>query len=123
MQSGFAAWFHESVGGIRPAAPGFKRIELNPHGYEQLEWAEAQHDSLYGPIKSSWKNQGSEFTWEVSIPANTTATAYVPARSAETVSESGRPASSSPGVKFLRFEDGRAIYELQSGSYAFRSQR
>lgn len=123
MQSGFAAWFHESVGGIKPSSPGFKQIELKPHGFDQIAWAEAEHDSLYGPIKSSWKNQGGEFTWEVSVPANTTATAYVPARAAEAVSESGRPAATSPGVKFLRFADGRAVFELQSGSYAFRSQR
>lgn len=123
MQSGFAAWFHESVGGIKPAAPGFKQIELKPHGYDQIEWAEAEHDSLYGPIKSSWKNQGGEFTWEVSVPANTTATAYVPARAAESVSESGNPAAMSPGVKFVRFENGRAVYELEPGIYTFRSQR
>jgi len=123
MQSGFAAWFHESVGGIRPAASGFKKIELKPHGYDQIAWADVKHGSLYGPIKSSWKNEKGEFTWEVSVPPNTTATAYVPARAAEDVSESGNPAATSPGVKFLRFADGRAVYELQSGNYAFRSQR
>lgn len=123
MQSGFAAWFHESVAGIRPAAPGFKRIELNPHGYEQIAWAKAEHDSPYGPIKSAWRSQGQEFTWTISIPANTTATTHVPASAADDVLESGRPAATSPGVKFLRFENGRAIYELESGNYVFQSRR
>lgn len=123
MQSGFATWFQESVGGIRPASPGFKRIELKPHGYDQLAWAEAGHDSPYGPIKSSWKNAGGEFTWSVSIPANTTATVFVPAKEAGKVLENGCPAAESPGVKFVRFENGRSIYELESGNYVFRSQR
>jgi len=122
MHSGFAAWFHESVGGIRPAAPGFKRIELDPHGYTEIAWAEAEHDSPYGPIKSHWRNEGGAFTWTITVPANTTATAHVPADAPEHVLEGGRPAGMSPGVKFLNFENGRAIYVLESGSYVFQSQ-
>lgn len=121
MQSGFAAWFHESIGGIRPAEPGFKSIELKPHGYNQLSWAKTGHESPYGPIRSDWKKEGGKFTWAVSIPPNTTATAFVPARSENTVREGGRPAADSPGVKFLRHEDGRAVYKLDSGNYDFSS--
>jgi alpha-L-rhamnosidase len=121
MQSGFAAWFHESVGGIRPAAPGFKQIDLNPHGWGQIEWAEAEHDSPYGPVKSHWRSRDGEFTWMVVVPANTTATAHVPARSAELVFEGGHKAGTRPGVKFVRYEKGRAIYELESGRFVFQS--
>jgi alpha-L-rhamnosidase len=78
MQSGFAAWFHESLGGIRPAAPGFKKILLEPHGYHQLAWVEAAHESPYGLIKSHWRSTAGEFTWHISIPPNTTAIVSVP---------------------------------------------
>ncbi|MCX6895815.1 MAG: family 78 glycoside hydrolase catalytic domain [Verrucomicrobia bacterium] len=122
MQSGFAAWFHESVGGIRPAAPGFKRIELKPHGYRQIAWAKAEHDSLYGPIKSDWRNADGKFEWNISIPANTTATVHVPAQAADSVTEGGQPAAQSRGVKFLRFENGRAVFEIESGNYVFQSK-
>jgi len=37
------------------------------------------------------------------------------------VTESGHPASSARGVKFLRIEPGAAIYEVASGAYTFRS--
>ena len=121
MQSGFAAWFHESVGGIKPAAPGFKRIELKPHGYRQIAWAKAEHDSLYGPIISDWRAADGKFQWTIAIPANTTATVHVPAQSADSVTEGGRPAAQSRGVKFLRFENGRAVFEIESGAYIFRS--
>jgi hypothetical protein len=39
----------------------------------------------------------------------------VPTKDAATVTESGRP------VKYLRTEPGGATYEVQSGSYTFRS--
>ncbi len=42
---------------------------------------------------------------DVSIPANATATVYVPA-----VTEGGGPAEQSFGLGFLRNEDGRAVY-------------
>ena len=37
------------------------------------------------------------------------------------VAESGKPVSAAPGVKFLRTEDKRAIYEVSSGTYHFIS--
>ncbi len=123
MQSGFASWFHESVGGMTPAAPGFKCIRLDPHGYTQIAWARAEHDCPYGTIVSDWRNDHGQFKWHVSIPANTTATIYVPANNPESVHESGQPAARSRGVKFQRFENGRAIYELKSGNYDFQSGR
>lgn len=97
MQSGFAAWFHESIGGIRPAAPGFKKIELKPHGYTQLAWAKAEHESPYGMIKSHWQVEDGVFSWQIVIPPNTTAIAHVPTA------------------------NGRELHELGSGSYEFKS--
>jgi alpha-L-rhamnosidase len=57
----------------------------------------------------------------VTVPANTTATVYVPAADALHVTESGRPAASAEGVKFLRQENGVASYEVGSGTYRFGS--
>ncbi len=117
MQSGFAAWFHESVGGIRPAAPGFKRIELNPHGYTRLAWAKTAHDSPYGQIKSEWRNAAGSFKWSVTIPANTPLQSLsVPSRRRMA---SGRRTPA--GAKFLQVENDRAIYEVDSGSSEFKS--
>jgi alpha-L-rhamnosidase len=59
---------------------------------------------------------------EITIPPNTTATVYVPAKDAASVVESGRPAAKSGGVKFLRMEKDRAVYEVGSGMYEFVSK-
>jgi hypothetical protein len=46
---------------------------------------------------------------------------YLPARSAQGVQESGKPASKSAGVTFEKYEKGKAVYRLGSGAYHFVS--
>jgi alpha-L-rhamnosidase len=55
------------------------------------------------------------------IPANTTATVYVPAKDAVGVTEYGKPAAEVAGVKFLRMENNAAVYAVGSGTYQFQS--
>ena len=119
MQSGFAAWFHESLAGIRPLAPGFKRIAIQPHGFAELAWVKAEHISPYGPIISNWKRDGNQLTMDVTIPANTTAEVYVPAANASAITESGQPAVRAEGVKFLRTEKDATVFAVESGPYQF----
>jgi len=58
----------------------------------------------------------------VTIPINTTATVYVPARDAAGVTEAGRPAAKADCVNFLRMENGAAVYEVGSGHYRFEAK-
>ena len=76
---------------------------------------------MYGRIVSNWKREGAELTMEVTIPPNTTATVYVPAKDSKSVMESGKQAAKAEGVKFLRMEKDRAVYEVGSGCYRFCS--
>lgn len=73
-------WFYQGLAGIRPdpRAPGFKRIIIRPAVVGDLTWVKAHHDSPYGRIASSWKREGATLTLEVTVPANTTATVFVP---------------------------------------------
>jgi alpha-L-rhamnosidase len=116
-------WMFEYIGGIQPdlAQPGFKHIIMNPRIPAGLTFARAEHHCPYGPIISDWKLDGSTFIWNITVPANTTATLYVPAASAANVTESGQPAHKTDGVKFLSMENDRAIFEIGSGSYKFIS--
>ena len=66
-----------------------------------------------------WKLDGARFQLEVTIPANSTATVYVPASDVAKVTEGGKPVASATGVKFLRMEAGRAVFEVGSGSFTF----
>jgi len=46
---------------------------------------------------------------------------HVPCKDASGVTESGKPAAESEGVKFLRMEKGAAVYAVGSGMYRFKS--
>lgn len=105
------------------ASPGFKHFILRPEPDTtgQMNWARGHYDSMYGRIESSWKLDAGKLEYQTTIPANTTATLYLPASSANEVTEGGKPIASSRGVRFVRFENGKAVYELISGSYKFVS--
>lgn len=117
------AWFYQTLAGINddPQRPGFKHIIIRPRPVGDLHWVKAHFDSGYGRIVSNWKRIGDELAMEVTIPANTTATIYVPARAAEAVTESGKPAAKSAGVRFVKMEEGQAVFEVAAGKYEFRS--
>lgn len=116
-------WFYHDLAGIQcdPAAVGFKKIIIKPQPVGDLTWVKAHYDSLYGRIVSNWTRDGGMLTMDVTIPVNTTATVYVPAKDAVGVTESGKPAAQANGVKFLRMENNAAVYEVGSGTYRFQS--
>jgi alpha-L-rhamnosidase len=117
------AWFYQTLAGINydREAPGFKHIIIRPQPPGDLAWVKAHHDSSYGRIVSKWKRESDKLEMEVAIPANTTATVYVPAKDAAAVTESGKPADKVEGVTFLRLENGAAVYVVGSGTYQFQS--
>lgn len=125
MQIGdLCTWLHEYVAGIAPdeSRPGFKHIVMNPRVIGELTSARASHKSMYGTIVSDWKVDGSLFAWSVEVPVNTTATVYVPALDVKSVTEGGKSAEAAEGVRFLRMEGDRAVFEVGSGRYSFVSK-
>ena len=54
---------------------------------------------------------------KVSIPANSTATVFVPVRGPADVTEGSQPAERADGVSLVRTEPGLAVYAVQSGAY------
>lgn len=117
------AWFIEQLGGIQcdVASPGFKHVILRPAVTGDLTFARAEYDSIHGPIKSDWRREGKAFDWRITVPANTTATVYVPASDTGEVIEGNAPAAKAPGVQFLRAQAGHAVYSVGAGTYHFRS--
>jgi alpha-L-rhamnosidase len=116
-----SAWFYETLAGIQPdpSAPGFKKIIIRPAAVGDLKWVRASHDSLHGKIVSDWKREGEKFHLQVTIPANTTATVFIPARSAADITEGGKPLDKAACVKVMRTEGGSTVLEVGSGAYHF----
>jgi len=75
MHSGFAAYFHESLGGIKSTyeAPGYKVFTVNPKYPEQINQTSVDIPTPYGTISNSWEKKGTNFSMRLIIPFNTTA--------------------------------------------------
>ncbi|HYG23902.1 MAG TPA: family 78 glycoside hydrolase catalytic domain [Verrucomicrobiae bacterium] len=117
-------WLFTQVAGIDTADGGFGRIVIRPElvkPSQGFNWVKSKYVSIRGPVVSRWKREGDAFELEVSIPANSTASVHVPASDAAGVTEGGKPATGSAGVKFINMEAGKAVFEVGSGSYRFRS--
>lgn len=114
-------WIFENIGGIKTDDPGFRTIIIHPQPDDKLTWAKTSYRSIRGSIVSNWEIRSGRFVLDVTIPPNTTATVFVPARDAETVLESGEKAQNADGVKLLKLQDNFIAYEVVSGQYRFIS--
>jgi alpha-L-rhamnosidase len=114
-------WMYRVILGINndDAHPAYEHFTLRPYPGGGLKWAKGSYDSIRGKIESSWSVVDGKLKLDVRIPANTTATVYVPAKDAASVMESGKQASASTGIQLLRSEDGSAVFLVQSGKYSF----
>ena len=117
-------WLYSFVAGIAidENEPGYKHILIRPHPGGGLAGAKASIHSVYGKIATDWKIEDGTFNLDVTIPANTTATVYVPAEDIDAITESGGRISEAKGIQFLRIEQGCAVFAVGSGQYEFVSK-
>jgi alpha-L-rhamnosidase len=109
-------WYYENLAGIKSAAPAFEHIQMKPELITGLDRVNASYHSIYGDIKSSYIKTPAQFKWNITIPANTTATVYIPADKRDEVNEL---LAGQKELKFIKMENKRAVYELGSGEYSF----
>lgn len=109
------AWVYRYVAGIDTSAagPGFKHIVIHPHVDARLPHARGEYDSVYGTIVSDWsQGEDGRFTLQVTIPANTAASVYLPAGDQTQVYEDDQVVES-------RRDGATHVVEIGSGSYVF----
>ncbi len=125
MFGDISAWCYETLGGINPdpGFPGFKRTIIRPQMSGDLTWARASHRTLFGDVVCDWKRTGDNLTIDVTVPANTSATVFVPAKQISEVMETGKPAASATGVQFVRVDGDRAVFRVESGTYQFTTSQ
>lgn len=123
-----AEWMYAYMAGISSDAktPGFKHIILQPspdkgqryNSEERINHVNGSYESYYGMIKSEWSAEDGEITeYHAEIPANTTATLYLP------VPETVTTVSDTVGVQFKSITEHNgyraAEIELISGGFDF----
>ena len=75
------SWIYQDLGGINsdPEKPGYKHIIMKPDfSVDEIDDINTSYKSIYGNIVSRWKKVNGVLNWDVEIPANTTATLYMP---------------------------------------------
>jgi alpha-L-rhamnosidase len=121
-----AEWMYKYMAGISndPEKPGFQHFVLQPSidGKNRISWVDGAYNSVYGEIKSNWKLEGNIFKYQVTIPANTTATLVIPATSLNEVTEGGLSLLKAKGIRVTEVKDGKVYCEALSGTYHFTSK-
>lgn len=94
-------WFFKGLGGIYPdpEQPGFKNIILRPYFVSGLNQFQATHISPYGKIVSKWERKKKYVVYDIEIPANSTATFYLP--------------DNIKGEKMIQLESGKHSLKLE----------
>jgi alpha-L-rhamnosidase len=114
-------WMYRVVAGLDTYddAPGYKHIKIQPHIGGGLTNASASLQTYYGKASSGWKLDGNKIIMDIEIPANTTATVFVPASNKESITENGNAVSSSKDLQVTGIENGYVILKVNSGKYHF----
>jgi alpha-L-rhamnosidase len=118
-------WLYGAVAGIDAGEPGFATITLAPQPGVGMDWVKAEQKTIRGTIAAQWRQEGGVFTYEVQIPANTTATLRLPTSDPASVRESGQAVTAAEGVQALGYDEvaGAARFQLGSGRYVFTATR
>jgi len=118
-----ANWLQESLCGVRTDinGPGMKHFILEPKIPVKVESAGTEFESPYGKVKSSWKQKDGVVTWDVSVPANSSATIIFPSIGLADVEESGEPLAKAEGIKTIAGLESSV--QVSSGNYQFKFHR
>jgi alpha-L-rhamnosidase len=115
-------WIYDTLVGIKAdeSAPGFTHFLLRPACGGGLTYAQGSYLSVSGLIRSAWNAENNVMTaYRCAVPANTTATLYLPAQSADDVTESGKPLTEAEGITVVSSGGGTVELLLNSGAYDF----
>ena len=113
-------WLYTYVAGIQidTENPGYKHFYLAPHPGGGLTNANATYKSIHGEIKSAWKIEGGNMVYEVTVPANTSATVTLPAAKLAGVSVNNS-ALKDDNSKTAKQEQNNVTLKLGSCNYSF----
>ncbi len=113
MHSGFAAYFFESLGGIKSTieAPGFKMFTVNPEFSSKITSTNVSVPSPYGNVTNNWTSKNGVLTMNLDVPFNTKAKVILNQKEFETLK-----------INDASFDDKDEVV-LGSGKYKIQYQK
>jgi alpha-L-rhamnosidase len=110
-------WMYRYIAGIviDEDHPGYKHFFLAPHPGGNLTNAKAEIETLYGKISSGWMIENERMTYEIEIPANTTATITLPSAQKSNIMLNGIHVNESQ----ISENGSSCVIKLGSGKYTF----
>ncbi|GGQ30304.1 alpha-L-rhamnosidase [Actinomadura coerulea] len=107
-------WFGAGLAGIGQAGDSvaFGKLVVRPAVVGDLTRASSTYRTPRGAVSSAWRRSGHDLRLDVTVPPGAPARVEVPLLGA-----SG--ATAPAGARSLGVQDGRAVYEVGSGSWTF----
>jgi alpha-L-rhamnosidase len=123
MMGSVDSWFYRYILGIKPdiGGPGFAKFTIHPYIINELNYAEGEYNSVKGVIRCSWKKESGSLNLNITVPENSIATVFIPAKNVKSITESGQRTDRMKEIKFLYSKENYAVYTVCSGSYKFKS--
>ena len=121
-------WMYRYMAGIAPDYdnPGFRHIILRPSfdSEQRIDNVDATFGSYYGPVKAAWSTATTAsrvgiFDYNVTVPANTTATLTLPCYEGNDVFEGGNKLEDTEGITDVTRDGETVTMTLGSGTYTF----
>lgn len=112
-------WMYKVIAGINPEKPGYSEFVINPRPGGGLTSANGSLNTYYGLIRSKWNIENNQFNIEIEIPVNTSAKVYLPASSADQITEGGEKISGMKTIDLIEIKDDYVLLILGSGKYNF----
>ena len=115
-------WMYRYAAGINTSEedPGYKQVIIKPYISPKLNYVNADLETYYGKVSSHWRIENGKLTFDVEIPANTTAIIYIPSKDIPSINETGNPIYKIKDLTTLQKEEkGYVIVKAGSGKYHF----
>lgn len=114
-------WMYRVMIGLdtEEGAVGYKKITIKPHPGKGFTQAAASYLTRYGKLSAGWNTGNNKLLLDIEIPANTTATIYLPATDASEVMENGNALTASKDILVAGKEKGYVVLKVGSGTYRF----
>ena len=70
MYGSIVSWLYDRVAGLDLSKLSERKVCICPSVTEQMEYAKACKDTVYGTVSVSWMRKGSSFSMQIDVPKN-----------------------------------------------------